>query len=72
MGPTNLALFTRSSPDRDRANITYNVLPYSRKVGAMRPEFHDHPGITMSVYDLRPTSIGRVRLKDANPQSNRS
>jgi len=70
MGPTNLALFTRSSPDRDRANITYNVLPYSRKVGAMRPEFHDHPGITMSVYDLRPTSTGKVRLKDADPQSN--
>ncbi len=64
MGPTSLAFFTRSSPDRDRANITYNVLPFARQMTeGLNRAFYPFSAITMSVYDLRPTSRGTVRLK---------
>lgn len=67
MGPTSMAFFTRSSPDRDRANITYNVLPFARDMSeGLKRAFYPFSAITMSVYDLRPESRGTIRLKSGN------
>lgn len=65
MAPCQLGLFARSSPEVQRADLGYNVLAFSR--AGFQAEFDRFPGLTMIVYDLRPSSRGAVRLasKDA-------
>ncbi len=62
MGPSSLAMFARSDPHRDRANVGLIAMPFSRKAAAATGTFHDFPGITLSVYELRAASRGTVRL----------
>jgi choline dehydrogenase len=66
MGPSSLGIFTRSSPDADRADIAYVVIPYTRTNTATQVPDRK-PGITLSFYDCRPTSRGDVRLRSADP-----
>jgi choline dehydrogenase-like flavoprotein len=66
MGPSPLGIFLRSDQDRDRANLAFTVLPFSRVAPGMKSNFHPFPAITMSVYTCRPTSRGTVRLKNAD------
>jgi choline dehydrogenase len=61
MAPCQIGLFARSRPEVDRADLGWNVLAFSR--AAFDAPFDPHPGLTMIVYDLRPTSRGRVRLR---------
>ena len=61
-GPSPLGIFLRSDSHKDRANLGYAILPFSRTGPGMQAKFHDFPGLTMSVYDCRPTSRGHVRL----------
>jgi choline dehydrogenase-like flavoprotein len=61
-GPSPLGIFIRSDSRRERANLAYTVLPFSRTAPGMKASFHPFPGVTMSVYDCRPTSRGTVRL----------
>ena len=63
MAPTTLGIFAKTDPTLPRANVGYNVLPFSRTGGGMNAGFHDFPGVTMIVYDLRPTSRGSLHLK---------
>lgn len=66
MAPSQLGIFTRSSPDADRADIAYVVVPYTRTNTATQiPD--RKPGVTLSFYDCRPTSRGDIRLKSADP-----
>jgi choline dehydrogenase-like flavoprotein len=66
MAPSQLGIFTRSSPDADRADIAYVVVPYTRTDTATQvPD--KKPGVTLSFYDCRPTSRGDVRLKSPDP-----
>jgi choline dehydrogenase-like flavoprotein len=67
-GPSPLGIFLRSDDTKDRANLGYAVLPFSRTGPGMKAKFHDFPGLTMSVYDCRPTSRGHVRLAASDPQ----
>jgi choline dehydrogenase len=69
MGPSPLGIFLRSDQDRDRANLAFTVLPFSRVSPGMKSEFHPFPVITMSVYACRPTSRGTVRLTNADATS---
>jgi choline dehydrogenase-like flavoprotein len=62
MAPTTLGIFAKTDPKLPRANVGYNVLPFSRTGGGMNAGFHDFPGVTMIVYDLRPSSRGSLRL----------
>ena len=62
MAPTTLGIFAKTDPKVPYANVGYNVLPFSRTGGGMNAGFHDFPGVTMIVYDLRPTSRGSLRL----------
>ena len=64
MAPCQLGLFARSSPGVDRADLGWNVLAFSR--AAMDAPFDAHPGLTMIVYDLRPSSRGRLWLRSAD------
>jgi choline dehydrogenase-like flavoprotein len=66
MGPSPLGIFMRSDRDRERANLAFTVLPFSRVAPGMKSQFHPFPAITMSVYTCRPTSRGSVRLRNAD------
>ncbi|MBT9594787.1 MAG: GMC family oxidoreductase N-terminal domain-containing protein [Vitreoscilla sp.] len=65
MAPCQLGLFARSSPEVTPADLGYNVLAFSRE--QFSAPFDPFPGLTMIVYDLRPSSRGRVNLKSADP-----
>jgi choline dehydrogenase len=65
MGPTPLAMFARSHPRHERANVGLIVLPFSRTGARPTMPFHDFPGITMGMYELRAASRGTIRLKSA-------
>ena len=65
MAPCQVGIFTRSDPSVDRADLGYNVLAFSRQ--QMAASFDPFPGMTMIVYDLRPTSRGQVRLTGKTP-----
>lgn len=65
MAPSQLGLFTRSSPDHERANIQFHVQPLS--LDKFGDPLHRFPAITVSACNLRPTSRGAVRLRSADP-----
>jgi choline dehydrogenase-like flavoprotein len=65
MAPSQLGLFTRSDPARERANIQFHVQPLS--LDKFGDPLHDFPAFTASVCNLQPTSRGFVRLRSADP-----
>src|SRR6185437_8841474 len=67
MAPSQLGIFTRSDPTRDRANIQFHVQPLS--LDKFGDPLHHFPAITVSACNLQPTSRGTVRIKSAVPDS---
>ena len=65
MAPSQLGIFTRSDPSRERANIQYHVQPLS--LDQFGEPLHTFPAFTASVANLQPTSRGFVRLRSADP-----
>src|SRR5690348_10906218 len=65
MAPSQLGLFTRSSPARERANIQFHVQPLS--LDKFGDPLHQFPAFTASVCNVQPTSRGQVRLHSADP-----
>jgi choline dehydrogenase len=65
MAPSQLGIFTRSDPRRDRANIQFHVQPLS--LDKFGDPLHRFPAITVSACNLQPTSRGTVRLRSAKP-----
>ena len=65
MAPSQLGIFTTSSPDHERANIEFHVQPLS--LDRFGDPLHRFPAITVSACNLRPTSRGTVRLASADP-----
>ncbi|MGJ5204465.1 GMC family oxidoreductase [Bradyrhizobium sp. HKCCYLR20261] len=63
MAPSQLGIFTRSDPRRDRANIQFHVQPLS--LDKFGDPLHRFPAITVSACNLRPTSRGTVRIRSA-------
>ncbi|WP_454915892.1 GMC family oxidoreductase [Xanthobacter sediminis] len=61
MAPSQLGLFTRSFPEKERADLEFHVQPLS--LDKFGEPLHRFPAFTMSVCNLRPTSRGTVRLK---------
>ncbi|MEP9348279.1 GMC family oxidoreductase N-terminal domain-containing protein [Xanthobacter sp. KR7-225] len=61
MAPSQLGLFTRSFPDKARADLEFHVQPLS--LDKFGDPLHRYPAFTMSVCNLRPTSRGTLRLK---------
>ena len=58
MAPSQLAAFTRSSPDKATPDLEYHIQPLS--LPAFGQPLHDFPAITMSVCNVRPESRGTV------------
>src|ERR1700738_2962539 len=65
MAPSQLGIFTRSDPHRERANIQFHVQPLS--LDKFGDPLHRFPAITVSACNLRPTSRGTVRIRSADP-----
>jgi choline dehydrogenase-like flavoprotein len=65
MAPSQLGLFTRSDPGRERANLQFHVQPLS--LDKFGDPLHTFPAFTASVCNLQPTSRGRVSLRSADP-----
>ena len=65
MAPSQLGIFTRSDPRRERANIQFHVQPLS--LDKFGDPLHRFPAITISACNLQPTSRGTVRLRSAAP-----
>ena len=65
MAPSQLGIFTRSDPRRDRANIQFHVQPLS--LDKFGDPLHRFPAITVSACNLQPTSRGTVRIRSALP-----
>jgi choline dehydrogenase-like flavoprotein len=65
MAPSQLGLFTRSNPTRERANIQFHVQPLS--LDRFGEPLHRFPAFTASVCNVQPTSRGRLRLCSADP-----
>ena len=67
MAPSQLGVFTRSSPDQPRANLQYHVQPLSlEKFGE---GLHRFSAITASVCNLQPESRGTSLITDPDPNS---
>lgn len=65
MAPSQLGLFTRSDPSRERANLQFHVQPLS--LDKFGDPLHREPAITVSACNLQPGSRGSVRLRSADP-----
>jgi choline dehydrogenase-like flavoprotein len=65
MAPSQLGLFTRSDPTRERANLQFHVQPLS--LDKFGDPLHAFPAFTASVCNLQPTSRGFVRLRSRDP-----
>ena len=65
MAPSQLGIFTRSDPHRERANIQYHVQPLS--LDRFGEPLHTFPAFTTSVTNIQPTSRGYLRLNSADP-----
>jgi choline dehydrogenase len=65
MAPSQLGLFTRSDPTRERANIQFHIQPLS--LDKFGDPLHEFPAFTASVCNLQPTSRGSVALRSPDP-----
>src|ERR1700730_16129813 len=65
MAPSQLGIFTRSDPHRERANIQFHVQPLS--LDKFGDPLHRFPAIPVSACNLQPTSRGTVRIRSALP-----
>lgn len=66
VGAGQVGGFARTSQAGDgRADIQFNVMPLS--VDKPGTPLHDYPGFTVSVCQCRPTSMGSVRVRSADP-----
>ena len=61
MAPSQLGVFTRSSPAHAWPNIQYHVQPLS--LDAFGEPLHGFPAFTASVCNLNPTSRGTVQIR---------
>jgi choline dehydrogenase len=67
MAPSQLGIFTRSSPAHATPNLEYHVQPVSLDRFGEPP--HRFPAFTASVANLRPASRGSVRIASADPRA---
>jgi choline dehydrogenase-like flavoprotein len=65
MAPSQLGIFTTSSPEHERANIQFHIQPLS--LDKFGDPLHRFPAVTVAACNLRPTSRGTIRLRSADP-----
>lgn len=64
MAPSQLGIFTRSSPGQPRADLQFHVQPLSLE--AFGEPLHKFPAITASVCHLQPSSRGEINIRSAD------
>jgi len=67
MAPSQLGLFTKSSPDFATANIEFHIQPLS--LDRFGEPMHPYPAITISVCNLRPESRGSSHASGPDPRA---
>jgi len=67
MAPSQLGLFTKSSPDFATANIEFHIQPLS--LDRFGEPMHPYPAITISVCNLRPESRGSTHAASPDPRA---
>ena len=65
MAPSQLGIFTKSSPAYESANIEFHCQPLS--LDRFGEPLHRFPAVTVAACNLRPSSRGEVRLRSADP-----
>jgi choline dehydrogenase-like flavoprotein len=65
MAPSQLGIFTRSSPEHARPNLEFHVQPLS--LDRFGEPLHRFDAVTVAPCNLRPTSRGSVRIISADP-----
>ena len=65
MAPSQLGIFTRSSPEHETPNIEHHVQPLS--LDRFGEPLHRFPALTVSVCNLRPQSRGSCHISSADP-----
>jgi choline dehydrogenase len=65
MAPSQFGMFTRSGPDVETPDLEYHVQPLS--TDRLGDPLHPFPAITVSVCNLRPTSVGHVHATTPRP-----
>ncbi|MEO8530515.1 MAG: GMC oxidoreductase, partial [Deltaproteobacteria bacterium] len=66
MAPSQFGMFTKSSPDRETPDLEYHVQPLS--TDRLGDPLHAFSAITVSVCNLRPTSVGHVHASTKSPE----
>jgi choline dehydrogenase len=66
MAPSQFGMFTKSGPDRETPDLEYHVQPLS--TDRLGDPLHPFPAITVSVCNLRPTSVGSVHATTSGPE----
>jgi choline dehydrogenase len=67
MAPSQLGIFTKSSPEHERSNIQFHVQPLS--LDKFGDPLHRFPAVTVSACNLQPTSRGTIRLRSRDPSA---
>jgi choline dehydrogenase-like flavoprotein len=67
MAPSQMGIFTKSSPDQERTNIEFHIQPLS--LDKFGEPLHRFPAITVSACNLQPTSRGTIRARSADPSA---
>lgn len=65
MAPSQLGIFTRSSPEVSRPDVEFHVQPLS--LDKFGDKLHPFDAFTASVCDLRPESRGVTKIRSADP-----
>ncbi len=64
MAPSQLGLFTKSSPRIETPDLEYHIQPLS--TDRLGDPLHPYPAITASVCNLRPDSRGSIHIRSAD------
>jgi choline dehydrogenase len=65
MAPSQFGMFTKSGPEQEWPDLEYHVQPLS--TNRLGESLHPFPAITVSVCNLRPTSVGHVHSITRDP-----
>jgi choline dehydrogenase len=63
-----LLAFLKSRPEMDTPDVQMHIVPYSIKDPKTR-KLQDFPSMTISVYQLRPESLGSIHIRSADPKA---
>jgi choline dehydrogenase len=63
-----LLAFLRTRPELATPDVQMHIVPYSIKDPKTR-KLQDFPSITISVYQLRPESLGSIHIKSKDPKA---